>query len=162
MTSQALPCPSVARDNVERQGDDGNRDLWMSEPVRAVSAAIFHDGRFLLVRRGRAPGKGLYAFPGGRVERGETLDEAVRREVAEETGAQIGGIRLLADLTIVAEDDPGRIAYVLSVHAAEFAGGPIVAGDDADAAAWFTVDEMAGLPLAGSVLEIARRLARGD
>lgn len=133
----------------------------MSEPVRAVSAAIFHDARFLLVRRGRAPGKGLYAFPGGRVEDGETLTDAVRREVAEETGAEIERIRLLAELAIAAEDDPGRIAYVLSVHAADYAGGTVVPGDDADAAAWYTVDEMARLPLAGSVLEIARRIADG-
>lgn len=133
----------------------------MTGATRAVSAAIFYEGRFLLVRRGRAPGKGLYAFPGGRVEAGETLHEAVAREVAEETGARIAGIRLIVDIAIPAEDDPGRIAFMLSVHAAEFAGGAIVPGDDADAAAWFTVEEMAALPLAGSVLRIAREIVGG-
>lgn len=128
-------------------------------PLSAVSAAIFHDGRFLLVRRGRAPAKGLYAFPGGRVEQGESLADAVRREVMEETGATLAGVDHLVDLDIVAEDDTDRVEFVLSVHIAGFAGGDIEPGDDADAVAWLTVDEMARLPLAGSVLEIARQIA---
>ena len=58
----------------------------------AVSVAIFHDGAFLLVRRGREPSKGLYAFPGGRVEPGESDEDAVRRELAEETGLTIAAL----------------------------------------------------------------------
>lgn len=127
--------------------------------VRAVSAAIFKDGRFLLVRRGRAPAKGLYAFPGGRVEPGETLMEAVHREVAEETGATLARVEHIVDLELESEGDPRRIEFVLSVHSAEFAGGEVIAGDDADAVAWLSVEEMAALPLAGSVLEIARAIA---
>ena len=130
-----------------------------TNPARAVSAAILHKGRFLLVRRGRAPALGLYAFPGGRVEPGETLEQAVRREVSEETGARLGEVRHVADLDLVSEHDTKRIEFVLSVHAATFDGGTIEAGDDADLAGWFTIEEMAGLPLAGSVLEIARQLA---
>lgn len=130
-----------------------------ASPVRAVSAAIYHEGRFLLVRRGRAPARGLYAFPGGRIEAGETLAEAVRREVIEETGALLSGIEHVVDLDLVSEQDSGRIEFILSVHAAGFAGGEVAAGDDAEAVAWLTVEEMARLPLAGSVLEIARRIA---
>ena len=130
-----------------------------AQPQRAVSAAIFHRGRFLLVRRGRPPALGLYAFPGGRVEPGETLDQAVRREVSEETGALLDTVRHLVDLSIPAEDDAQRVEFVLSVHVAGFAGGRLAPGDDADALAWYTLDEMARLPLAGSVLEIARQIA---
>lgn len=133
-----------------------------ASPVRAVSAAIYHEGRFLLVRRGRAPARGLYAFPGGRIEAGETLAEAVRREVIEETGALLSDIEHLVDLELASEQDGGRIEFILSVHAAGFAGGEVVAGDDAEAALWLTLDEMARLPLAGSVLEIARRIAAGE
>lgn len=128
-------------------------------PVRAVSAAILHEGRFLLVRRGRPPARGLYAFPGGRVERGETLEEAVRREVMEETGAHLAAVEHVADLDIAAEDDAARIEFVLSVHAAGYAGGEVVAGDDADAVAWVTPEEMEKLPLAAFVLDIALQLA---
>lgn len=130
-----------------------------ARPARAVSAAVFHGGRFLLVRRGRAPAKGLYAFPGGRVEPGETLVEAVRREVAEETGALLGRIDHIVDLDLASEADGSRIEFVLSVHRAEYAGGEVQAGDDAEAVAWLSIGEMERLPLAGSVLEIARRIA---
>lgn len=123
-----------------------------------MSVAILHEGRFLLVRRGRAPAKGLYAFPGGRVEAGETREQAVVREALEETGAQLANVAHVVDLAIPAENDD-RIEFVLSVHSASYAGGTVVAGDDADAAVWVTVDEMEQLPLAGSVLEIARQLA---
>lgn len=129
-------------------------------PARAVSAAILHDGRFLLVRRGRAPAKGLYAFPGGRVEQGETLEQAVQREVMEETGALLGPVGHVVDLDIVAEDDENRVEFVLGVHAAAFAGGEVKAGDDAEAVVWVTVDEMERLPLAAFVLEVARQLDR--
>lgn len=128
-------------------------------PVRAVSAAIYHDGRFLLVRRGHAPARGLYAFPGGRVEKGETPIAAVRREVLEETGAQLSDIAHLIDLEIAGELESGRIEFILSVHTAHFAGGQVVAGDDADEADWFSLEDMAGMKLAGSVLEIARQIA---
>ena len=128
--------------------------------IRAVSAAIFYRGRFLLVRRGRAPGRGLYAFPGGRVEAGETLVEAVRREVMEETGALVGAVEHMVDLDLEPAD--GGAGFVLSVHAAGFAGGAIVAGDDAEEAMWLTLEEMAALPLAAFVYEIAARIAAGE
>lgn len=119
--------------------------------------AILHEGRFLLVRRGRAPAKGLYAFPGGRVEAGESRKQAVIREALEETGAQLSNVAHVVDLEIPAENED-RIEFVLSVHSASYAGGTVVAGDDADAAVWVTIEEMEQLPLAGSVLEIARQL----
>ena len=60
-----------------------------SHPQLAVSAAIFRDGKILLVRRARSPAKGSYSLPGGRVEFGETLHTALHREVDEETGLKI-------------------------------------------------------------------------
>lgn len=150
---------NLARSIPIRNRRDKETHAMSSDPQSAVSAAIFHQGRFLLVRRGRAPALGLYAFPGGRVEAGETLEEAVRREVSEETGAHLDAIRHLVDLPIAAEGDGKRVEFMLSVHVAGFGGGELSPGDDADAIGWYTVDEMAGLPLAGSVLEIAREIA---
>src|SRR5260370_25793363 len=60
-----------------------------SHPQLAVSGAIFRDGKVLLVRRARSPGKGFYSFPGGRVEFRESLHTALHREVDEETGLKI-------------------------------------------------------------------------
>src|SRR4051812_19299768 len=61
----------------------------LSRPQIAVSAAIFRDGKILLVRRARSPAKGFYSLPGGRVEFGETLHTALHREVDEETSLKI-------------------------------------------------------------------------
>src|SRR3954468_15515202 len=58
-------------------------------PQIAVSAAIFRDGKVLLTRRARSPAKGFYSLPGGRVEFGESLHQALAREVDEETGLAI-------------------------------------------------------------------------
>jgi len=60
-----------------------------SHPQLAVSAAIFRDGKILLVRRARSPAKGFYSLPGGRVEFGESLHTALHREVDEETALKI-------------------------------------------------------------------------
>jgi 8-oxo-dGTP diphosphatase len=60
-----------------------------SEPEVCVGAIVIHEQQLLLVRRGRGPGTGLWSIPGGRVEWGETLAEAVVREVAEETGLRV-------------------------------------------------------------------------
>jgi 8-oxo-dGTP diphosphatase len=123
-----------------------------------VSVAILHDGKFLLVRRGRPPAKDLYAFPGGRVEAGESRKEAVIREAMEETSATLADIVHIVDLEIPAED-ADRIEFILSVHAARYAGGDIIAGDDAAEAVWVSIAEMEQMKLAGSVLDIARDLA---
>ena len=65
-----------------------------TRPQLAVSGAIFRDGKVLLVRRSRSPGKGFYSFPGGRVEFGELLHTALHREVDEETGLRMEILRL--------------------------------------------------------------------
>ena len=64
-------------------------------PRLAVSAGIFRDGKILLVRRAREPAKGVYTFPGGRVEFGESLTEALTREIREETGLTIAIVGLV-------------------------------------------------------------------
>ena len=121
-----------------------------------MSVAIFHDGAFLLVRRGREPSKGLFAFPGGRVDAGETDEDAVRRELAEETGLAVETLHPLVELLL-----PGAAEYPafrLLVFRGYRPAGTLQAGDDADAVGWFSLDEMHRLPVIPSVLETARAI----
>ncbi len=126
--------------------------------IPAVSVALVRGDRVLLVERGRAPSQGLYAFPGGKVEPGETLEEAARRELAEET--TLGGRAYRPVRTLLIEGAPTHypVDYRLTVFAAEYTGGEAVAGDDAANAAFYSLAEMRGMELADSVLEVAEEL----
>src|SRR5260370_8491797 len=96
--------------------------LEPSRPQLAVSGAIFRDGKVLLVRRARSPGKGFYSFPGGRVEFGESLHTALHREVDEETGLKIEIIGLSGWREVV-PSKPGHGHYVILSFAARWIGG---------------------------------------
>ena len=124
--------------------------------IEAVSVALLRGERVLLVRRGRAPAMGLFAFPGGRVEAGETLEDAVRRELREETGLEAEAIAPAVTLDI--DPEGSGPAFRLHVFRALYAGGEPQAGDDADMAGFYSLEEMARLPVIPSVLEVARQL----
>ena len=121
-----------------------------ARPIVAVGAVVVDHDRLLLVRRGRGPAAGWWSVPGGRVEAGETLAEAITRELREETGLDgvcgplIGWVERFLDdehyvildfeVTIVGEDQP-------------------VAGDDAAEAAWVDLHQVAELPLVEGLAE---------
>jgi 8-oxo-dGTP diphosphatase len=116
-------------------------------------------GRILLVRRGRPPFQGLWAFPGGFCEVGETTEEACAREVREETGVEVrvGGVRgVYSDPR---RDPRGHTVTIL--YDAVAAGGKARGGDDAADARWFSRSEIGKLELAfdhGRI--VAEQLAR--
>ena len=112
-------------------------------PEVAVGAVCVRDGELLLVRRAREPGAGRWSLPGGRVNAGETLRDAVAREVHEETGlvVEVGG------LCGIAERMGTGWHFVILDFWAENPAGTTRAGDDASAVAWVTAAELAQLPL---------------
>ncbi len=127
--------------------------------VPCVGAVVVHDGRLLLVRRGREPGRGLWSIPGGRLEPGETPAEGCAREVLEETGlavetgAVLGTVERpgLGGSTYVIDDLDCTVASA-AVRAAD--GRPALEpGDDADDAIWASSDLLATLPLVPELLE---------
>ncbi|AZO06175.1 NUDIX domain-containing protein [Mesorhizobium sp. M2A.F.Ca.ET.037.01.1.1] len=123
--------------------------------IPAVSVAVVRDGTVLLVKRGRAPSQGLYAYPGGKVEPGETLAEAAARELREETGLEAIDYRPLRDIHIDGSGENHAVDYLLTVFGAAYADGEPVASDDAETAAFYTLAQMADMPLADAVLEVA-------
>lgn len=115
-------------------------------PILGVGAIVQDDrGRLLVVRRGNPPSEGRWTLPGGKVERGERLAEAVRREMAEETGldVEVGGFVGVAE--VVAEDRH----YVIVDLRAAVVGGELRAGDDAADVRWMgrgDLEEVATTP----------------
>ncbi|NUS21454.1 MAG: NUDIX domain-containing protein, partial [Mesorhizobium sp.] len=83
--------------------------------VPSVSVAVVRGKTVLLVKRARAPSKGLYAYPGGKVEHGETLEAAAARELLEETGLQAGDYRPLRDIHIDGSGENHPVDYLLTV-----------------------------------------------
>jgi 8-oxo-dGTP diphosphatase len=119
------------------------------EPPRVpcVGAVIEDDaGRMLLIQRGHEPGKGLWSVPGGRIEPGETDQQAVVREIREETGLDVHCGPLLG-----AVERPGLAGAVIDIrdYRAFVTGGEVAAGDDAADARWVTAAEMADLDASG-------------
>ena len=115
--------------------------------VRAgVAAIVNRDGRFLLIRRGKAPSQGLWAFPGGSIMAGEPLVAAAIRELAEETGVEGSDPRVLAAIDVIS---PAGAAvpyhFILVPVLLRWVKGEAVAADDAAAAGWFTPDQMRAL-----------------
>jgi 8-oxo-dGTP diphosphatase len=109
-----------------------------------VGAVIVDQGRLLLIRRGRPPGAGRWSLPGGRVEHGELLADAVGREVREETGL---GCRCGELIGWVERIGPGYHFVILDFAAAVEDPGPLRAGDDASDAAWVDRTELTSLDL---------------
>eukprot|EP01037_Dinobryon_pediforme_P025394 gene25394-27529_t len=120
---------------------DDMPDPSRKRPVLGVSVCVWRGDEVLMIRRGSPPSKGLWAPVGGKVEWGETLVEAARREVHEETGidCDIAAFSQLREL--VGVDNSHHV--VLAVFSARWRSGEPVAGDDADQAEWASVDRLA-------------------
>jgi ADP-ribose pyrophosphatase YjhB (NUDIX family) len=106
-------------------------------PIVGVGGVIVHEGRVLLVCRGREPLKGQWTLPGGVLEVGESLAEGVIREVKEETGLQVEAIELVELLDrIHREEDRVRYHYVIADYLCRVTGGDLEAASDVDAVRW--------------------------
>jgi 8-oxo-dGTP diphosphatase len=129
---------------------------YPTQPYLAVSAAIFRDGRALIVRRVQPPANGLFTLPGGGVELGETLVEAVIREVREETGLKIEPLALAGYRQMIARDAAGRIErhFVILPFAARWLAGECSLNDELAEARWLEPSEISGLRTTEGLAEI--------
>ncbi len=130
--------------------------IYPTRPYLAVSAAIFHAGRVLIVRRGTPPLQGVFTLPGGGVELGETLEQAIIREVREETGLAIEPIALAGYRQVIARDAVGKIErhFVILPFAARYLAGEIALNAEIAEAAWLWPAEISGLNTTDGLAEI--------
>jgi len=136
-------------------------------PLVGVGAVIVHEGKVLLVLRGTEPAKGRWSIPGGLIEVGEMLQEAVVREVREETGLEVEPVELVELLDrIHREGERVRYHYVIADYLCRVVGGTLKAASDADAVRWVERSEWIGTdalvvdPVTVRVLEAGWRRTR--
>jgi 8-oxo-dGTP diphosphatase len=123
-----------------------------SRPELCVGAIARHDGNLLMIRRGHGPAAGEWSIPGGRVERGEMLVEAVVRELREETGLE-GACGELIGWTELIDDELGTHFVVLDFQVTVLDDVSPVAADDAIEAQWVPLDQVVDRRLADGLAE---------
>ena len=130
--------------------------IYPTRPFLAVSAAILRDGKVLVVRRARKPALGVYTMPGGVVEAGESLIEAVTREVREETAMTIAPVTLAGHREAIVRDADGRVErhFVILCFASRWLAGEPVLNAELDDARWVTLDELKDLKTTEGLAEI--------
>ncbi len=137
---------------------------YPESPLVGVGAVIVAEGRALLIRRGQAPLLGEWSLPGGVLECGEALRDAVVREALEETGlvVEVGDMLGVYERVIRADDGRVRYHYVLIDFLCRAVGGDLKAGSDAAEVGWFRREELPSLKLAYDADDVVRKgLARG-
>jgi ADP-ribose pyrophosphatase YjhB (NUDIX family) len=131
---------------------------YPSRPYLAVSAAIIRDGRVLIVRRARPPAYGVFTLPGGGVEAGETLRDAVIREVLEETALAIEPLGLAGYREAIARDADGRVErhFVILPFAARWLSGEVALNEELAEARWLLPHELDGLKTTEGLADVVR------
>lgn len=129
-------------------------------PILGVGALVFEGNSILLVERGREPLKGFWSLPGGAVETGECLEDAIVREVREETGLDVSAKEVAVVFERIIPDDHGTAEYhyVLIDYLCEVRGGHLCAGDDSSCARWFSLSDLDTLSLTEGTLDVIRRV----
>jgi 8-oxo-dGTP diphosphatase len=137
---------------------------YPARPIVGVGAVIVDRGNVLLVRRAHPPLQGEWSLPGGAVEVGETMIDALVREVREETSLIVDVGALVDVIERVQRDAQGQVEYhfIVADFLCRVTGGSLVPASDAEAARWVPLDELAPFRLTGqavAVIDKARRLA---
>ncbi len=137
--------------------DDSARQ-YPTRPLVGIGVVVWRDGKVLLIRRGKAPRKGQWSLPGGAQKTGETVREAARREVLEETGLDVEIGELVDVVDSLERDADGRVRthYTLVDFSARAGDGDAVAGGDAAEVAWMDPADLPGLGLWSETERIIR------
>jgi 8-oxo-dGTP diphosphatase len=141
-----------------------NDPRGFSTPRAAVGAVVMREGRVLLVKRSNAPQRGKWAFPGGSVKLGETLQEAAEREVKEETGLTIKVNDPVFTFDLIERDSAGKLLfhYVIIDLLADYVDGEPYPADDVSNAAWFSPQELRFLAISGTTWKLLKKIGFFD
>ncbi|RMF67328.1 MAG: NUDIX domain-containing protein [Calditrichaeota bacterium] len=122
---------------------------YPDRPLLGVGAVVFKAGRILLVKRKHEPGASSWTLPGGLVELGETVKEAVKREVLEECGVEISPRRIVDAVDVIEKDRQGRVVYhyLLVDFEADYLTGRLSPASDAVDARWVDPRHLSDLNL---------------
>ena len=127
-------------------------------PRVGVGAVVLDGERVLLARRGRAPGLGKWSIPGGLVHLGERLEDALVREIEEESGLRVRVLGLCGVIDrVVREEDAVRYHYVIIDYVAESIGGRLQAGSDAAEVRWVAVDDLGQYDITDGLADMVQR-----
>jgi 8-oxo-dGTP diphosphatase len=132
---------------------------YPTRPFLGVGALIFDNGQILVVERAKEPLKGYWSLPGGIVEAGEKLEDAIRREVREETGLEIEPLSVFEIFERIMPDVEGRAEYhyVLIDYLCRVTGGRLEASSDVSQAAWATEQKLGEYRLTEGTLAVVER-----
>jgi len=127
----------------------------IDRPAVGVGAVLIHQGKVLLIKRGKEPLRGRWVVPGGTVEAGETLEQALVREVREETGLTVRPLEVVLVFDCIErEGDAVRYHYVIVDYLCEYVSGTPQAASDAEAVAFVAPEELPGYVLPPKALEV--------
>ncbi len=133
--------------------------LYPDQPVVGVGAVVLNEGKILLEKRKNEPGKGKWSIPGGLVDLGESPEQAVIREVLEETCLEVEAPRLVDVVSDVSLDEADKVKYhfVIIDYVVTVKRGEVKAASDADALTWVPFSEVEGYNLTRSFRNFFRR-----
>ena len=122
--------------------------LYPSHPRAGVGVLVFRDTKVLMVQRAQEPQKGVWTIPGGLVELGETLEQTAHREIQEECGIKITGLKYLDFFQLIERDETDQIKYhyVIIDFLAQYLRGTLRTGSDISDTCWLEVEAALQIP----------------
>ena len=134
---------------------------YPERPIAGVGVVVFRNEEVLLVKRKKAPYKGQWSIPGGKQWLGETVTQAARRELMEETGVEVNELTLIDVIDIIVPDEEGEIIYhyIVADYRAHWLSGECSAGDDAQDVQWFNLNKLGSISLLDKTRKIILKAA---
>ena len=134
---------------------------YPERPIAGVGVVVFRNEEVLLVKRKNAPYKGQWSIPGGKQRLGETVTQAVHRELMEETGVEVNELTLIDVIDIMVPDEEGEILYhyIVADYRAHWLSGECSPGDDAQDVQWFNLNKLGSISLLDKTRKIIFKAA---